>query len=208
MPRDHNDLRSLWAISVLSIALLHLPFLLLPLYADMAQVGVYAVAHKLINVSTTLLLLQAAVFGPAFARAAAAAHSIALQRLLRRTQLISTMIYLPVAGGLLLASDPLAVLFNLQPSALRPYLLILAVGHLINAATGLSGVLLNMAGAAAIELRALACATLFTILLTPLVGPAYGALGLTCLFSGTVAIKNLLSYTAARRYLQQREYHS
>jgi len=90
----------------------------------------------------------------------------------------------------------------------RPYLLILAAGHLINAATGLSGVLLNMAGAAAIELRALARATLFTILLTPLVGPAHGALGLACVFSGTVAIKNLLSYIAARRYLQQREFLS
>ena len=205
---EHNDLRYLWGNSVLSIAYLHLPFLLLPWYADTTEIGVYAVAHKLINVVTTLLILLAAVFGPAFARAAAAGDRAALRHLLRRTQVISSVIYLPIAIGLLLACQPLATLFSLQPGALWPFLLVLAAGHLINAVTGLSGVMLNMAGAAALELRVLATCALGAVIASTLVGPGYGALGLACVFSGTIAVKNLASYAVARRYLNQSETHS
>ncbi len=204
---EHNDLRYLWANSVLSIAYLHLPFLLLPWFADTAEIGIYAVAHKLINVITTLLILLAAVFGPAFARAAAAADKATLQRLLQRTQLISAAIYLPFAIVLLLACDPLARVFNLESGALRPFLLILAAGHLINAVTGLSGVMLNMAGAAAVELRTLVASALVAVIASLLVGPSYGALGLACVFSGTIALKNLASYGAARHYLKQQDVH-
>lgn len=202
MPPD-GDLRSLWASSVLSIAFLHMPFVVLPWYADTTEIGIYAVAHKLVNIATMLLILLAAVFGPAFARAAAAGNAPRLRHLLRQTQLISATIFVPLVLGMLVASEPLARLFSLQPEALRAYLLVLAAGHLVNAVTGLSGVLLNMAGAAALELRTLVVAMLVAIVLAPLVGPAHGALGLACLFSGTIVIKNLASYAMATHYLKQ-----
>jgi O-antigen/teichoic acid export membrane protein len=199
-----GDLRYLWANSVLSIAFLHLPFVVLPWYADTAEIGVYAVAHKLVNIATTLLLLLAAVFGPAFARASAAGDASKLRQLLYKTQLISAAIFAPIALGLLLAGEPLAKLFSVQPEVLRAYLVVLAAGHLINAVTGLSGVLLNMAGAAALELRTLGGAMLFGIALAPLVGPAHGALGLACLFSSTIVIKNLASYAMAAHYIKRK----
>lgn len=198
-----GDLRSLWANSVLSIVFLHMPFVVLPWYADTAEIGIYAVAHKLVNIATTLLILLAAVFGPAFARAAAANDASTLRHLLQRTQRISMAIFVPIALGLLLASGPLAKLFSVQAEVLRAYLLVLAAGHLINAATGLPGILLNMAGAATLELRTLVGSILVGIALAPVVGPVYGPLGLACLFSSTVVIKNLASYAMAIRYTRQ-----
>jgi len=196
-----GELLSLWGIGVLSIGFLHLPFIVLPLYVDAAQIGVFAVAHKLINVVTTLLLLLAAVFGPAFARQAAQYDAAGMLSLLRRTQLISTAVFLPVSLTLIALANPLGGLFGEDFGDLRIYLVILTAGHLINAATGLAGVMLNMAGAASKELSTLVIAMIFALGASACIGPEFGAIGLACVFSGSIALKNIASYALARNHL-------
>jgi len=201
-PAPRGDLLYLWGTSVLSIGFLQLPFVIMPLYVDTAEIGVFAVAHKLINVVTTLLLLLAAVFGPAFARAAAQRDQPALLGLLRRTQLISTAVFLPAALALLVLAGPIASLFGNDFGDLRLFLAILAAGHLVNAATGLAGVLLNMAGAASRELSTLVAALAAALAGSAWVGPEYGAPGLAAVFSGSIALKNLASYALATHLLK------
>jgi O-antigen/teichoic acid export membrane protein len=201
-PAPRGDLLYLWGTSVLSIGFLQLPFVVMPLYVDTAEIGVFAVAHKLINVVTTLLLLLAAVFGPAFARSAAQRDHPALLGLLRRTQLISTAVFLPAALVLLALAGPIAELFGNDFGDLRLFLAILAAGHLVNAATGLSGVLLNMAGAASRELATLVIALAAALAGSAWVGPEYGAPGLAAVFSGSIALKNLASYALATHFLK------
>jgi len=200
-PKVQGELLFLWGGGVLSIAFLQLPFLVLPIYVDTAQIGVFAVAHKLINVVTTLLLLLAAVFGPAFARQAAQSDSAGMLSLLRRTQLISTAIFLPVSLALIVLANPLAQLFGEDFGDLQIYLLILTAGQLVNSATGLAGVLLNMAGAAWKELSTLVIAMIFALGGSVWIGPEFGAVGLACVFSGSIALKNIASYALARHHL-------
>jgi O-antigen/teichoic acid export membrane protein len=199
---ERGDLFYLWATGVLSISFMHLPFLVMPLYVDTAQIGVFSIAHKLINVITTLLLLLAAVFGPSFARYAAQGNSQALLGLLRRTQLISTAVFLPVSLLLIALAEPLAGLFGEDFGNLQIYLAILAAGHLINAATGLSGVLMNMAGAASKELCTLIIAMVAALACSAWVGPEYGATGLAIVFSSSIALKNIASYLLAINLLK------
>lgn len=201
-PTPRGDLLYLWGTSVLSIGFLQLPFLIMPLYVDTSEIGVFAVAHKLINVVTTLLLLLAAVFGPAFARCAAQQDERALLGLLRRTQLISTAVFLPAALALLALAEPIASLFGNDFGDLRLFLAILAAGHLVNAATGLSGVMLNMAGAASRELSTLVLALAAALAGSAWLGPDYGATGLAAVFSGSIALKNLASYALATHLLK------
>jgi O-antigen/teichoic acid export membrane protein len=196
-----GDLLYLWGSSVLSIAFLHLPFLIMPLYLDTAEIGVFAIAYKLINVITTLLLLLVAVFGPDFARYAARQDRAGLLGLLRRTQLISSAVFLPTALIVISLSQPLSKLFGEEFADLRIYLIVLAAGHLVNAATGLSGVLLNMAGAASRELATLMLALAVAVVGSVFIGPHYGATGLALVFSFSVAVKNLASYILARHLL-------
>lgn len=200
-PTVQGELLSLWGIGVLGIVFLHLPFIVLPIYADTAQIGVFAIAHKLINVVTTLLLLLAAVFGPAFARYAARCDAAGMLSLLRRTQLISLAAFLPVTLALIALADPLAGFFGDEFGDLRIYLVILIAGHLVNAATGLAGVMLNMAGAASKELSTLVLAMSFALVGSALIGPEFGAIGLACVFSASIALKNIASYTLARNHL-------
>ncbi|MCX2980594.1 sugar transporter [Halieaceae bacterium IMCC14734] len=196
-----RELLSLWACGVLSIGFMHLPFVVMPLYVDTAEIGVFSVAHKLINVVTTLLLLLAAVFAPVFARQAAANDAPGMLSLLRRTQLISTAVFLPVAVALIALANPLAGLFGEEFGDLGIYLTILSIGYLINAVTGLSGVMLNMAGAAAKELSTLVLAMLAALGGSLWVGPEFGAAGLACVFSSSIALKNIASYALARHHL-------
>ena len=201
-PAPRGDLLYLWGTSVLSIIFLQLPFVVMPLYVDTTEIGVFAIAHKLINVVTTLLLLLAAVFGPAFARCAAQRDQRALLGLLRRTQLISTAVFLPAALALLALAEPIANMFGQGFGDLRLFLAILAAGHLVNAITGLSGVMLNMAGVASRELATLVLALAAALAGSAWIGPEYGAPGLAAVFSGSVALKNLASYLLATRFLK------
>ena len=200
-PTVRGELLSLWGIGVLSICFLQLPFIVLPIYVDAAQIGVFAVAHKLINVVTTLLLLLAAIFGPAFARQAAQCDAAGMLDLLRRTQLISTAVFLPVSLTLIALANPLAQLFGEDFGDLQIYLVILTAGQLINAATGLAGVMLNMAGAASKELSTLVIAMILALGGSLWIGPEFGAIGLACVFSGSIAFKNIASYALARHHL-------
>lgn len=200
-PAERRERRALWLSSAQAIAFLQLPFLVMPAFTDVGTIGVYAVAHKLINVITTLLILLGSIYGPAFARAAADADAGQLRILLRRTQSISLVVFGPAAVILLLTSNGIAGLFNVPPQGLQDFMLILVLGQLINAATGLSGILLNMTGAARTEWRISLLSLCAALLLIVPVGGKYGANGLAILFSAVIASKNIASWLAARHHL-------
>jgi O-antigen/teichoic acid export membrane protein len=198
------ELRALWANGVLSIVFMHLPFLLLPWFASADEIGVFAVAHKLVNIITTLLILLAAVFGPEFARSAARDDAAMLGALLKKTQWISLAIFTPLIVMLLALGGALSHWFNLPSDSLHPYIVALAFGQLVNAGTGLPGVLLNMAGQAHQELITLLVTVLVTVCLAPTVGGEYGAVGIAWLLSIALACKNIASLILARYHLEQR----
>ena len=201
LPADREERRALWLSSVQAIAFLQLPFLVLPAFTDVGTIGVYAVAHKLVNVITTLLILLGSIYGPAFARAAAKVDTNRLRYLLRRTQWISLVLFGPAAAILLLTSDGIAGLFHVPSQSLHMFMFILVLGQLINAASGLSGILLNLTGAARTEWRISLASLCAALLLTVPVGANYGAIGLAILFSAVIAIKNIASWLAARHHI-------
>lgn len=192
-----------WLTGLLNIAFLQLPFLVMPWLVSVDDVGEFAVAHKLVNVITTLLILLAAVYSPRFARAAAAARFDEARRLLRETQYLSLALFTPVWVILLILADPLAWLFSLGERDLLPFLLILGAGQLINAATGLCGVVLNMSGAPQLETRILSICTLLTLVAAVGLGSARGALGIAAASAGGIALRNLASYAMALRHLER-----
>ncbi|EAQ96644.1 lipopolysaccharide biosynthesis protein [Congregibacter litoralis] len=190
-----------WLNGLFNIAFLQLPFLIMPWLVSVEEVGRYAVAHKLLNVITTLLILLSAVYGPKFARAAATTDRKELAGLLAATQRISLAIFIPAAAAMLSFADPLAKLFSLSAGSLLPLLLLLCTGQLINAATGLSGVLLNMSGAAHLEFRVLTVSCVTTLVLAIPLGLYGGAPGIAAAIAGGISLRNILSYIAVRRHI-------
>lgn len=192
-----------WLTGLLNIAFLQLPFLLLPWLAGADDVGRYAVAHKLVNIITTLLILIAAVYGPRFARSAAEGDARLAQRQLRETQRLSLALFVPAWAAMVLLTDFWEMLFSVGAGTLGTLLLVLGLGQLVNAATGLSGVLLTMSGAAHLEMRLLvATLILVTASAIPL-GLAWGAIGVAVAASGGMALRNLAGYLLARQHLHR-----
>jgi O-antigen/teichoic acid export membrane protein len=89
-----------------------------------------------------------------------------------------------------------------ESTRLDRFLLILAAGHLVSALTGLSGMMLNMAGAARRELQSLLVAAALALIASPVVGSVFGAEGLAWLFSAALAAKSLISYGFARQLVR------
>ncbi|MDP5054178.1 MAG: oligosaccharide flippase family protein [Congregibacter sp.] len=197
-----------WLNGLLNIAFLQLPFLIMPWLVTVEDIGRYAVAHKLLNVITTLLILLSAVYGPRFARAAAATNGTELRTLLAATQRISLAIFVPAAAIMLALAEPLAQLFSLRPGDLLPLLLLLCGGQLLNAATGLSGVLLNMSGAAHLEFRLLIASCTATALIAAPLGLSFGANGIAAAIAGGIALRNISSFLAVRRHINNLESQS
>lgn len=202
---DRLSQRHLWICGLLSILFVQSPFVLMPLFVTTQEIGVFSLAFKFINIITTLLILFAAVYAPRFARLAAIRDAKGLAATLRQTQLACLALFVPAAGCCIFLAEPLAALFGKEFVQLGTFLLILSGGHLVNAATGLCGVILNMAGAEKKEILALCCALAIAAIASLLVGPNYGAVGLAWVFSASIVVKNLLSYGFAKQLINQLE---
>jgi O-antigen/teichoic acid export membrane protein len=190
-----------WANGLLNIAFLQLPFLLLPLFSSAEEIGHFAVAHKLVNIITTLLILMAALFGPRFSRAAANQDVALMRHLLMRTQLISSSIFVPAAAMLLLFAQQLAPLFSVPATSLAPLLWMLCAGQLVNALTGLPGVLLTLSGGARREMQIQLVGTCITAQAIVLAGTCSGIGAAAIAMSAGIALKNIASYLAAHEHL-------
>ena len=200
--RRSGELVHFWLNGLLNIAFLQLPFLLMPFMMSAEQIGRYAVAHKLVNIITTLLILLAAIYGPRFSRAAAEHDFSSLRRLLAETQWVSLALFLPTILAMIVLVNPLTTLFSLEEGTLLPLLVLLGVGQLCNAATGLSGVLLNMSGAAHLEMRLLLVTTVLTVAGSIPLGLTYGVHGIAVGIAAGIATRNAASYIAARRHIK------
>jgi O-antigen/teichoic acid export membrane protein len=197
------ELAPLWGAGLLSMLFLNFPFLLLPLYTDTGTVGEFALAHKLVNLISTILLLLAAIFGPRFARSINSADVEGIRRSLWQSQLCALALYLPSMALLALFGKPLLSLFGESLAGAELFLWILAAGQLVNAATGLPGLLLLMGGAGQREFTALAVTLLIATTLTLWVGPRWGAPGIAIVYSAAIAGKNLISYVIACQFINQ-----
>ena len=102
----------------------------------------------------------------------------------------------------------MAGLFGEDFGNLQNYMVILAAGHLVNAATCLSGVLMSMAGAASRELSTLIIAMVVALAGSAWIGPEYGATGLAIVFSSSIAVKNIASYLLAINLLKSKREQS
>jgi O-antigen/teichoic acid export membrane protein len=196
----------LWLTALVSIAFLNYPFLVLPHFASMAEVGTFAIAFKLLNLVTTIIVMLAAIYGPRFARCELTADFQLARTLLRQSQVVSLVLYLPVVAVMLLSYEHLHPLFGQGFAGGVKFLGILAIGQGINATCGLTGLMLNMMGQGKTELATIMIITCIALLLTPWVGATYGAVGIAAIYSGAIAAKNLLSYCLAMRYLNRMQF--
>lgn len=199
--REHTPF---WVSALISIAFLNFPFFVLPYYADLDEIGAFALAFKLLNIATTILLLLGAIFGPKFSQLAERKDAAGARIVLAQSRKLSLAVFLPIAIGLPVLFPFVHPWFGEGFAGGIEFLLILLIGQLCNAATGLSGQFLNMSGAGSTEMKIQICTVSFALLLTPFAGSLSGAIGIAWIYSTTVVLRSLASLYFAQRILNSR----
>ncbi|MBK5969436.1 MULTISPECIES: lipopolysaccharide biosynthesis protein [Thiorhodovibrio] len=200
-----SALPPLWGGTLLNMAYVSLPILILPQFANVDELGLFGAAFRLINLVTVILVTLAAIFGPQFAAAYALKDAAGLRRLLKRSQQFSLILYGPVFIAFTVFAAPVLGLFGEEFRAAAMLLAIMALGQLVNAATGLVGYLLNMMHRERTEFLILLVTGVLMTAAMIVGGMQAGVLGVTFAYSGGLMLKNLLSLVFSLKALRDLE---
>ncbi|MGM0516899.1 MAG: lipopolysaccharide biosynthesis protein [Pseudomonadota bacterium] len=177
----------------------HADVLLLGLLAATVDVGVYRVAAQgalLVSLGLTALNMVVAPFA---ARLHVDAERHKLQKLVRRTAQAALAFAVPATLLFVVFGDwLLATLFGDEFRGAYWPLVVLAVGQLVNAWFGPTGMLLNMTGFERAVTRAVAVAAGMNVVLNLLLIPPFGVIGAAIATSASLVFWNVWLWLVAR----------
>lgn len=189
---ERRALASFWAAGLLNMGASSLPLVLLPRYAaGDADLGQFGLVWRLVGLAGSILVALGSVFAPRFAAAHAADDPTLLRRLLRRSQAWSLAAYIPFFVAFMAVPGATLHAFGPGFAGGRTLLWVMAIGQLVNAATGLSGQLLNMTNRESGALAVIAVSTAAMVGGILWAGPLYGTLGVAIVVSATTALRNV-----------------
>jgi O-antigen/teichoic acid export membrane protein len=194
---DSRSMLRFWSLGFALAATNNLPFLLLPQFAPAAQIGLFGVAHRFATLAVTILDGLTVFFGPRFAKAFARGDASTLRRELRQSQLYSLLAYLPIAVAFILLGRPLLGVVGPEFREARNLLLIMLIGQLINAATGLSGILLQMTYREGQTLAVTISSLIVSGLSVVALGSRFGVVGVAWAQTLVVGLRHLMIYGLA-----------
>jgi len=197
-----NWLASVWPLTCIGIvrALQRQgSIVLLGIFASTDQVGLFSVSNRIAQILVLSLSSFNMALAPSVAKLYAMNERTELQRLLTKSACIIALVCVPLLLGVILLREHLLSIFGSKFTAAAPTLAILCAGQIVNATTGNTGILMNMAG----HDRETLLATIVSVALSALVGllliPTLGALGAATSTSLALAGMNLwLTYRAIK----------
>lgn len=201
-PTNLSQVLEFWLITLLMTAVTNLPFLLLPHFSTSEEIGLFGVANRLVGLAGLILLALSTVYSPLFVEAKERRDSVRLKKLLRQTQLYSLGAYLPVLILFIFKSDWLLALFGAEFIEARDFLYILAIGQLVNSATGIVSYFNLMTGDQKFELKVTVFSLIIAVALSVTLGIEFGAIGVAVAVAVSLAGKNILSYLKSQSSLK------
>lgn len=179
----------------------HADLLMLGLLASAHDVGVYRVATRGSQIMLFMLIAANVAAAPVFA--SLAGDRPRLQAAVTLTARIVLLFSLPMALLLVLFGEPLLrLVFGGAYAGAAAALAILAVGQLVNAATGSAAELLMMTGNERANAKVAALGVVANVGGNAVLIPAYGMEGAAVATAVSVALVNILLTVAARRKLR------
>jgi O-antigen/teichoic acid export membrane protein len=148
-----------------------------------------------------ILIALSSIYSPLYASAFAKRNVKSLGKLFKQSQTFSLLGYLPIFLAFLLFGQWFLGLSGQEFKAGYLLLVILCLGQLVNAATGLSTHLNYMSHREAFETMTNIIMVIFLLIAGILCAYFYGVIGVAIATSAAVALKNILSYLQARRVI-------
>ncbi|MEU3456313.1 oligosaccharide flippase family protein [Micromonospora sp. NPDC006766] len=179
-----------WVSSLSSTGLIWIDTLLLGFFAN-DDVGVYNVATRLVTIAIFVLAPINASLGPHIAYLYHQERMDEVRRIYRAATGWVVRLSLPAFVALLVFPGDLLRLFGGDFATGAAVTMILALGQLVNTATGPCGTLLNMSGRVAVNMYDNLAALLLNVLLNLWLIPAYGIIGAAAAWAVSLAAVNV-----------------
>lgn len=201
----------LWLASTLPLAFIggmqlinnRTSILILGMFADSAQVGIYRVADQMSLMVSLCAQAMNMVVAPQFARLYAIGDKDRLQKLATTSARVVFFLTLLVVTAFLLLGKPfLGLVFGTEFVPAYIPLTILAFGQLISSATGSVAVLLNMTGYEQETARGMTIAAIGNVVLNLILVPLWGTIGAALASAITLSAWNILLLLAVRKKLK------
>lgn len=168
------------------------PTLLLGALGSSADVGLFSSAQRTAALVSMVLVAANSIVAPKFAALYQQGDMVTLDKVARRGALMMTVMAAPVLIVFLLAPQWVMGLFGSEFSSGWLLLVIMALGQLVNVATGSVGFLLIMTGHEKNLFTAVMLATGINAVLCVVLIPFYGAVGAAVATSVSLSAVNLL----------------
>jgi O-antigen/teichoic acid export membrane protein len=165
---------------------------LLGALSDAEEVGVFSVASRIAFLIPFLLLAAIPTLMPSIAELHTRGDADGLQRLVIRAARLVLFGSLPIVLGVVVLAEPLLRIFGADFAAGATQLRILAIGQLVNVATGIPGTILIMVNAAGRVTRSVAVGATANVGLSIVLIPSFGATGAAVATATSVALTNVL----------------
>lgn len=180
----------------------YMDVIILGLLSTLVDAGIYRIAAQGAILVSLGIAAMGLVTAPRFAHLHALGNHEELQRLLWRSSQLALMLSALVALGFALAGQPVLIwLFGGEFSQAWPPLMVLSIAHVISAAIGPTGLVLNMTGHERHVTRAVAIAALLNIILNLALIPPFGAVGAAIATAISLVFWKTWLWFTARRVL-------
>ena len=191
-----------WFVNLLVQALTNAPVMFVAHFATAADAGVFGAATRIVAVATLLLIGIASVYSPPMAAAYARGDAPELATLLGETQLYSLVCYAPFLIVMIAAPTWLLNIFGHGFERAAPALMILALGQLVNAGTGIVTFFNLMTRRERQETIIGVSTLLYLFSAGAILSARLGVTGMAIATASALACKNLASYAVARHTIR------
>ena len=189
-----------WALATVPLMLMsavstlndQLGTVLLGALGDAKAVGEFSVGSRIAALIPFLLLAAVPTLMPSIAELHARGEHDRLQRLMTRAARIVFYGSIPVIVGVVVLAEPMLRVFGSSFASAATPLRILAVGQLVNIATGFPGTILLMIGETGSVTRSVVAGAVANLVLNVTLVPGFGATGTAIAGATSIALTNIL----------------
>ncbi len=171
---------------------------LLGRFGTAVEVGIYAVATRLLMPASAISTAVGQMFSPRIAAEDARGDRATLSRMLKRVTYWNTSVSIPIFLTLALIPGPLLSLFGETYSLGAATLAILAIGQLLDTAAGPLGQVINMSGRPHINMMNNAAVAGLNVVACLVLIPRYGMEGAAVSFAFSLALVNAIKLAQVR----------
>jgi O-antigen/teichoic acid export membrane protein len=190
-----------WVAALATSGLIWADTLLLGLFSDSAQVGIYNVSTRLVMLAAFVMAPINAAFQPYIAHLFHQGQTRDLEQLYRTTTSWIVRLSLPAFIALLVFPQRMLELFGPQFVVGASVTMILALGKLVDAATGPCGLMLNMSGLVRVNMIYNVVALVLNVALNLVLIPRYGINGAAVAWALSLSVVNAARVEQVHRSL-------